>query len=92
MQAALLYVFRKNAILTFAFMGIFGGMFAVSSYNLLELFRANFDYITSYGVMGLMEGGARQFLELVFYGYTGIACYILFKGCLYGLLDRVSRH
>jgi len=77
---------------TFLLMGVFGGLFALSSYNLLNLFSANFRYISDYGIMALMEGGLRQFLELVFFGYLSLGLYVLFKGCLYGLLAHVTRH
>jgi hypothetical protein len=59
---------------------------------LLTLFIANFSFISNYGVMALREGGLLQFLQLVLYGYLGVAFYILFKGCLYGILGRVSKH
>ena len=39
-----------------------------------------------------MEGGLRQLVELVGYGYLSLSFYILFKGCLYGILHRVTPH
>jgi hypothetical protein len=77
---------------TFLLMGLFGGLSAYTSYNLLMLFIANFGFISNYGVMALKEGGLLQFLQLILYGYLGIAFYVLFKGCLYGILGRVSKH
>ena len=71
-------------------MGIFGGLSAYASYNLAMLFIANFSFISAYGIMALKEGGLLQFLQLVVYGYVSIAFYILFKGCLYGILGRVG--
>jgi hypothetical protein len=75
---------------TFLLMGLFGGLSAYMSYNLLMLFIANFSFISNYGVMALKEGGLLQFLQLVVYGYLSIAFYILLKGCLYGVLGRVG--
>jgi hypothetical protein len=33
-----------------------------------------------------------QLVELIVYGYVSIAFYILFKGCLYGVLGRYIKH
>jgi hypothetical protein len=85
-------LFNGPAWRTFVLMGVFGGLFALTSYNLLMLFTANFHFVSEYGVMALMEGGLRQFLELVVYGYLSLGFYILFKGCLYGLLAHVTPH
>jgi hypothetical protein len=92
MQAFFHAIFNGPAWRTFLLMGVFGGLFALSSYNLLELFTANFRYVSEYGVMALMEGGLRQLLELIFYGYLSVGFYVLFKGCLYGLLAHVAKH
>jgi hypothetical protein len=77
---------------TFLLMGVFAGVSAIASYNLLLLFIANFSFISQYGVMALREGGLLQLGELTFYGYLSIAFYILFKGCLYGVLGRYIKH
>jgi hypothetical protein len=92
MQKFLHTLFNGPAWRTFLLMGAFGGLFAATSYNLLMLFSANFDFIAAYGVMALMAGGLRQLIELVIFGYLSLAFYILFKGCLYGLLAHVTRH
>ena len=85
-------IFNGPAWRTFFLMGAFGALFAVSSYNLFQLFRANFDYISENGVMALKEGGLRQLFELIAYGYLSLGFYVLFKGCLNGLLNRVAPH
>jgi hypothetical protein len=85
-------LFNGPAWRTFLLMGVFGGLFATNSYNLLTLFTANFHFIADYGVMALMEGGLRQFIELVLSGYISLAFYILFEGCLYGLLAHITPH
>jgi hypothetical protein len=56
------------------------------------LFVANLGFISQYGVMALREGGLRQLAELVAYGYLSIGFYILFKGCLYGVLGHFMKH
>ncbi len=83
------FLFHGPAWLTFLVMGAAAGGFAVCTFNLLEFFSANFKLIVNYGWMAIMDGGALQLVELVFWGYLGVACYLLFKGCLDGLLERV---
>ena len=90
MEKFLFRLFTSPIWLTFLLMGIFGGLSAYASYNLVMLFIANFSFISQYGVMALKEGGLLQFVQLVVYGYLSIAFYILFKGCLYGILGRVG--
>ena len=77
---------------TFLLMGLFAGLSALGSYNLLLLFMANFSFVSQYGVMALREGGLLQLVELILTGYLSVGCYILFKGCLYGILGRYVRH
>lgn len=92
MKAFFQSLFNGPVWRTFLLMGVFGGLFASSSYNLLGLFTANYHYVADNGIMALMEGGLRQLLELTFFGYLSVGFYILFKGCLYGLLARVAKH
>jgi len=85
-------IFNGPAWRTFLLMGVFGGLFAMTSYNLLMLFTANFQFIAAYGVMAVKDGGAVQLLQLAVYGYLSLTFYILFKGCLYGLLGHFMKH
>ena len=92
MEKFLFRLFKGPIWRTFLLMGLFGGLSAYSSYNLLMLFIANFGFISQYGYMALKEGGLLQLVELVIYGYLSIVFYILFKGCLYGILGRLGMH
>jgi hypothetical protein len=85
-------MFNGPAWRTFLLMGVFGGLFAVTSYNLLMLFSANFHFIATYGWMAVADGGVLQLVELIVSGYLSMAFYILFKGCLYGLLGHFMKH
>ena len=85
-------IFGGPAWRTFLLMGAFGGLFAITSYNLLVLFSANFQFIATYGLMAAKDGGVLQLVQLVVYGYLSLAFYILFKGCLYGLLGHFMKH
>ena len=82
-------MFYGPARLTFLFMGAVAGGFAVCTYDLFEIFSANYKLIATYGLMAIWDGGLLQFVELLFWGYAGIACCIVFKGCLDGLTHRV---
>ena len=84
-------VFNGPAWLTFVLMGVFLGAFGLCSANLLSLFMANFELLSAYGAMAIVDGGLRQLVELIFWGYFSLAFYVLFKGCLDGLLRRFQR-
>lgn len=92
MQRILDEMFNGPAWRAFLLMGVFGGLSAFTSGNIVLLFIANFGLISQYGVMALKDGGLRQLVELIAYGYLSLAFYVLFKGCLYGLLGRFMKH
>jgi hypothetical protein len=83
-------IFNGPAWRTFLAMGVFIGAFALCSLNLAYLFMANFRLLSQYGVMAALDGGVLQFIELVFWGYLSLGFYLLFKGCVDGLLRRVQ--
>ena len=85
-------LFNGSFAVTFLMMGVFGGLFALVSANLVHLVRANLDFLVETGWWGLTEGGALQIFELVGLSYVSLALYVLFKGCLYGLLARFQKH
>ena len=82
-------LFHGPAWLTFLIMGLAAGGFTLCSLNLLYLFQANFNLIATYGAMAAFDGGVLQFLELTAWGYLALAFYVVFKGCLDGLLQRI---
>jgi len=84
-------LFHGPAWLTFLAMGVAVGGFALCSLNLFELFRANIRLLTTYGVMAALDGGVLQLIELIAWGYLALAFYVVFKGCLDGLLHRIHR-
>ncbi len=67
--------------LTFLVMGIAFFVFGAGTYNIVMLFKANAELIATYGWQALMDGGARQFAELVITGYLSMAAYVVFKAC-----------
>jgi len=84
-------LFHAPAWLAFLAMGVAAGGFALCSLNLLYLFKANIGLIATYGAMAAFDGGLTQFVELVGWGYLALGCYVVFKGCLEGLLQRIHR-
>jgi hypothetical protein len=84
-------LFHGPAWLTFLVMGLAVGGFALCSLNLFELFRANIRLILNYGAMAAFDGGLIQLLQLAGWGYLALAFYVIFKGCLDGLLHRIHR-
>jgi hypothetical protein len=89
MKRLLNYVFNGPWLLTFFLMGIFAWGLGVTSANLFQMLSANIHYITAYGTIALENGGARQLIGL---GYLSLVFYVLFKGCLQGLLGRFGKH
>ena len=85
------WLFHGPAWLTFIAMGVAVAGFALCSLNLFEMFRANLQLLGSYGAMAVFDGGLLQLVELTAWGYLALAFYVVFKGCLDGLLHRIHR-
>ena len=66
-------------------MGLAFFVFGVGTYNIFMLLSANFSVIANYGWQALMDGAARQLVELVVTGYLSMAAYVVFKTCEYRL-------
>jgi hypothetical protein len=84
-------LFHGPAWLAFLLMGLAAGGFTLCSFNLLYLFQANYNLIATYGAMAAFDGGILQFIELTAWGYLALACYVVFEGCLDGLLQRIQK-
>ncbi len=82
-------LFHGPAWLAFLVMGLAVGGFALCSLNLFSLFQANFNLLVTYGAMAAFDGGIVQLVELTAWGYLALAFYVIFKGCLDGLLHRI---
>jgi hypothetical protein len=76
--------------LTFLVMGFAFFVFGVGTYNIFMLLSANLDLIAHYGWAALMDGAARQFVELVVTGYLSMAAYVVFKTCEYRLAHDLA--
>jgi hypothetical protein len=67
--------------LTFIVMGLSFCVSGVATLNLFYLLRANTALLLHYGWQALMDGAARQLLELLLNGYFATAAYLVFKAC-----------
>ena len=72
---------EKLAGLTFLVMGFAFFVFGVGTFNIFMVLTSNLEFIAGYGWQALMDGAARQFVELVVTGYLSMAAYVLFKAC-----------
>jgi hypothetical protein len=77
--------------LTFLVMGLSFFVFGAGTYNLFMLFSANVTLISQYGWQALMDGAARQLVELLVTGYLSMAAYVVFKACEYRLTQDLVR-
>jgi hypothetical protein len=84
-------LFHGPAYLSFVVMGLAAGGLALCSLNLLTLFQANINLLLTWGWMAAWDGGVVQLIELTFWGYLALAFYVVFKGCLEGLLTRIHQ-
>ncbi len=69
-------------------MGASAGSLAWSSLNLIDLTAANLNFIRTYGIMGLVDGGFLQFMEICLYGLLSLFFYVLFRGFDNEVIDR----
>ena len=86
--------FHRNVLsrrwLTFVVMGLAFFLFGAGTVNLFMLFRENADYISRYGWEALMDGAARQLIELLVTGYVSMVAYVVFKACEYRLVHDLT--
>jgi uncharacterized membrane protein HdeD (DUF308 family) len=77
--------------LTFLVMGIAFFAFGLGTYNIVMLLSANAALIAHHGWQALMDGAARQLLELLVSGYLSMAAYVIFKVCEHRLAQGLLR-
>jgi hypothetical protein len=82
---------RRHHVTLFVMAGAFAALFAWNSYNLFQMAMANVSFLRMYGWMAVMDGGVRQLLTLILYGYLSLAFYIGFKACEVELVYRWRR-
>lgn len=72
---------RYPLVLVFLAAGSLAIILALLSVDLVRMTVANLDYLRRTGVMGIMDGGLRQLVELALKGSAGLLCYFGFKLC-----------
>ena len=82
-------ILTRHWWLTFFLMGVSFVLFGLFSLNLLHALGANFDFLLSYGVDAVREGGLKQFFELIVSGYLAASFYVFFKVCEKVLVERL---
>ena len=80
----------KRWWLAFILMGVSFVLFGLVTLNLLHTLSANLEFLTSYGLEAVREGGLWQLIELVMSGYAAAACYVFFKLCEKVLVERLA--
>ena len=63
-------------------------IFAWTTFNLYQVASSNLRFITNYGVMGLVDGGLLQLVEISFHGLLSLLMFLLFKGCETEIMHR----
>jgi hypothetical protein len=82
----------RRWLATYVLMGVGFVSFGVASLNLVQLFAANANFIFEHGLMGLLDGGLIQLVQLVLTAYVAVACYLLFKTCEHALVERLAHY
>ena len=82
---------RRHRLLTFVLMCLSFVIFGVMTVNLFFVFKANLEFLLAHGMMALMAGGLRQFIELVLACMVAMGFYVLFKVCEKILVDRFTQ-
>ena len=77
----------KHPLTTFILLMASGLAFGAMTLNIFRLVAANWNFITTYGLTALKEGGLHQALELFLTGMSSMIVYLVFKFCERILID-----
>jgi hypothetical protein len=84
---------RYHTIVLIFAMAICSVGFAWLTYGLVSIAMKNVNFLTMYGLMAAMEGGAVQLLEICLKGMIALLFYLGFKGIEHELTYRwLGRH
>ena len=81
--------FYRRPIVTFLILLTSGLVFGVLTVNIFRLFAANWNFITTYGLIALREGALRQTFELVLTGIASMMFFVIFRFCEEILIDWI---
>ena len=82
---------QKHLVACFLFMTVSFIGFGVLSFDLIRVVAANADYLSSYGLMALKDGGLQQLLELCLKALVAMVFWISFKLCELNLVKAISQ-
>ena len=88
-SALYLFLYRRGW-LTFLLLGASFVLFGLASANLIRSVMASWEFLATYGVDAVRDGGLWQFGTLVVSGYLAVAFYVVFKFCEKVLVERLS--
>ena len=74
----------------FLLMGLAFALFGLASANLVHALMANGEFLLTYGLDAIREGGLHQLGELVASAYLAVGCYVVFKLCEKVLVERLA--
>lgn len=82
---------RQHPVGSFFSMTIGFIVFGWLSFDLIRLLTANADYLSSYGLMALQDGGLRQLLELCVKATAAMVFWVMFKIGEHNLINAISQ-
>ncbi len=75
---------------TFLLLGASFVLFGLASATLVRSVMSSWEFLATYGLDAVRDGGLWQLGELIFSGYLAVAFYVVFKLCEKVLVERLS--
>lgn len=75
---------------TFVLMCVSFVIFGVLSFNLVMYVAANANYLLTYRWDAIVDGGARQLIEIWGTAFLALGCYLVFKLSEHALIERIA--
>jgi hypothetical protein len=79
---------RYPSLVVFLAMALCGAAFAWITFDLLQLAMSNAEFLSTYRLDALRDGGLLQAAELSLRGLVALIAYLGFKGCEVELIAR----
>ncbi len=72
---------KAHRIACFGLMALSFLVFALLTYDFVRVLHANAGYLSSYGLMAVLDGGLVQLLGLLLTGLGAMAAWLVYKVC-----------
>ncbi|MFO1225587.1 hypothetical protein [Roseateles sp.] len=72
---------KTHRLACFGLMALSFLVFALLTYDFVRVLHANAGYLSSYGLMGLLDGGLVQLLGLLLTGLGAMGAWLVYKIC-----------